>query len=101
MNWVNERDETGNPYDMLVRVRDPDNPTEVVELFIEVKSTMSDKKSFFEISSQEIKFAQEKREFYHLYRVFNAGDAARVRLTRLDNLAFKMDTSKVKLCLVV
>ena len=101
MQWVNEAEETGSPYDFLVKIRDPENPSEIIEVFIEVKATMSNRKSFFEISAQEVKFAQEKQEYYHLYRVFNAGDSTKVRLTRLENLAHKMDSQQVRLCLAV
>ncbi len=98
---MNDADESGAPFDFLVKIRDPDNPTDIIDIYIEVKATQSDKKSFFEISAQEVKFAQEKQEYYHLYRVFNAGDSSNVRLTRLENLAHKMDTHQVKLCLAV
>ena len=98
---MNEAEESGSPFDFLVKIRDPENQVEIVEVYIEVKATKSSKKSFFEISAQEVKFAQEKQEYYHLYRVFNAGDSSKVRLTRLENLAHKMDTQQVRLCLAV
>ncbi len=101
VDWVNEKEETGSPFDFLVKIRDPENQNEIVEVYIEVKATQTNKKSFFEISAQEVKFAQEKQEYYHLYRVFNAGDSTNVRLTRLENLAHKMDTQQVRLCLAV
>ena len=101
MKWVNEVEETGCPYDFLVKIRDPETPSEIIEIYIEVKATKSNNKSFFEISAQEVKFAQEKQEYYHLYRVFNAGDSSNVRLARLENLAYKMDSQQVRLCLAV
>jgi hypothetical protein len=98
--WMNEQVEQGEPYDFIIRVVNPDDSANTQDIYIEVKSTLSSKKAFFEISSQQFNFAQEVQEKFHLYRVFNAGKN-HVRLTKLENLAAKMDTKQVKLCMVV
>ena len=100
INWVNQAHESGLPYDFLVKLKDPQTG-ELTEMYIEVKATKSNQKALFEISSQEIKFAQEMKENFHLYRVFNAGDMNAVRLSRLENLAQKLYEQKVKLFLAV
>ncbi len=43
------------------------------EKFIEVKTTVGNKNTPFEISSNEIEFSEEKGENYYLYRVYNFG----------------------------
>ena len=50
---MNEAEESGSPFDFLVKIRDPENQAEIVEVYIEVKATKSSKKSFFEISAQK------------------------------------------------
>lgn len=42
-------------------------------LYIEVKSTKTNDKHSFEISMNEVLFAEEKGDNYAIYRVFNAG----------------------------
>ncbi|KAK3086464.1 hypothetical protein FSP39_018803 [Pinctada imbricata] len=91
-------DETGNPYDFEVIVEGEEG-TEVI--YIEVKSTLSDKKDLFEISAQQVDFARQVKERFHIYRVFNAGDMETVRLVRIDNLSLCMDKKQVKLCMLI
>ena len=88
------------PFDCEVHYYDSETQT-TRQVFVEVKATRSDKKAFFPISGAEVKCAYDKQENYHLYRVFNAGNAQTVRLTKLENLATKIDTKVVRLCLVI
>ena len=89
-----------NTYDFVIQISDG-NTGDVVDLFVEVKSTLSDQKAFFEISASEMKFAMEKKELFHVYRVFNAGKPELVRISRLENLSHKMYTQQVRLAMVV
>jgi hypothetical protein len=92
--WVNEIAESGLPYDIRIKGKD-------VEIFIEIKSTSASEKHVLEISSQEIKCAFEKREDYHLYRVYNAGNPHDCRVARLRNLASNLDTKAVSLFIFI
>ncbi|CAB3982059.1 Hypothetical predicted protein [Paramuricea clavata] len=92
--WVNEIAESGLPYDIRIKGKD-------VEIFIEIKSTSASEKHVLEISSQEIKCAFEKREDYHLYRVYNAGNQRDCRVARLRNLASNLDTKAVSLFIFI
>ena len=92
--WVNESAESGFPYDIVIRRDD-------VEIFIEVKSTSTSEKHVLEISSREIMCAYEKKENYHLYRVYNAGNAHDCRVARLCNLASNLDTKAVSLFILI
>ena len=100
MNGATSEQESGAPYDFMIRVSDP-QCEETVEEYIEVKSTRTDKKAFFEISSQQFQFAQDTKENFHLYRVFNAGDPTQARLTKLVNVSKLLDQKQVRLCMVV
>lgn len=95
--WLNSDEETGCPYDFEVYSTD-ENGAQMD--YIEVKSTASNDKDVFEISVQQIKFADEKKNF-HIYRVFNAGSSDRVRLIRITDLDMRLSTKQVKLCMFI
>ena len=78
ISWVNEREESGNPFDIKVEVGSD-------QIFIEVKSTSSDTEEMVAISLNELKFAQQERKNFYLYRVYNAGKSSH-RLAFLGNV---------------
>lgn len=96
--WCNETAETGLPYDITVHCCDEQKEWVV---YIEVKSTTSDTKEFFEISSKQVLFAQEKKENFHIYRIFSAGDPEKVQLLRIENLSLRLDQNQVRLCMLL
>ncbi|XP_062567288.1 uncharacterized protein LOC134229558 [Saccostrea cucullata] len=98
VKWCNKEKEQGTPYDFELSRRTEDG---VIKTFIEVKTTLTDDKDVFEISSQQIQFAQEQRENFHIYRVFNAGDLERVRLVRIDHLCLRLDQKQVRLWMMI
>lgn len=98
VKWCNREIEKGDPYDMEISRK---TDSGVVQTFIEVKTTLTDDKDVFEISSQQIQFAQEHRENFHIYRVFNAGDLERVRLVRINNISLRMDQKQVRLWMMI
>ena len=96
--WSNHQTETGAPYDFVVHFADDDG---IHEDYIEVKSTVSDDKEVFEISVQQIKFAEEKKGSYHIYRVFNAGNPEKVKLIRIYDLDLRLTQKQVRLCMLI
>lgn len=96
--WRNDEDEVGDPFDFEVMVKDENG---FHKDYIEVKSTKSNNKEVFQISVQQIKFADEKKNRFHIYRVFNAGDSERVRLIRLTDLDTRLSTKQVRLCMLI
>ena len=78
VTWVNEVQEQGLPFDVILE-RTP--PT-----YIEVKSTISRSKQLFQLSVQELQFAQKMGDLYTVYRVYGAGSDD-VSLASLRNLA--------------
>lgn len=96
--WTNQAEESGKPYDFEVICTPGD---EAYTLYIEVKATRSSKKEMFEISSNEVKFASEQGERYHIYRIFNAGTTEQVQLVRLTNVSHKMDNKEVRLLMLI
>ena len=92
VTWVNETDETGNPYDILVQIETG------TALYIEVKSTRSPGKELMEFSWNELQFASKEKQSYHLYRVYSAG-SANVSLKWMENLSSFLEVNPVCLLL--
>ena len=92
VTWVNEKIETGKPYDIEVKI-EPDSV-----LYIEVKSTKSARKEFMEFSWNELQFADKEKQNYHLYRVYSAG-SEKATLKWMENLSSVLDTHPVRLLL--
>ena len=100
VRWMNGEAESGAPYDFVVRTCDPQHREEV-DVFVEVKTTRSRSKAFFEISRQQYDFALQHRHNYHLYRVFNAGDERHVQIIKLVDVAKLLEEKHLRLCMVV
>ena len=96
--WSNDVEESGKPYDFEVVCATDE---EAYTIYIEVKATQSSQKEVFEISANEVKFASEHGERYHIYRIFSAGATEKVQLVRLTNVSHKMDNKEVRLLMVI
>lgn len=100
--WVNEMKESGKPFDFEIKLYDTDSTNKsLYTVYIEVKSTLFDKKEAFEISGPEVQFALEQKANFHIYRVYNAGNAETVRIVKIENLASQIDQKNVRLCLLI
>lgn len=97
IQWLNEAEETGQPYDMLIKHL----VSGMEDLFIEVKTTVAEEEREFEISSQQLRFAFEKGEHFHLYRVSGLATQSDFRLKCLPNLAQHMDKKAVKTFMIL
>ncbi|KAK7247091.1 hypothetical protein RIF29_41968 [Crotalaria pallida] len=76
VKWVNEVNETGLPYDIVIE-------KEAVREFIEVKATRSPRKDWFNISLREWQFAIEKGESFSVaFVAINGNNVARVTIFR-------------------
>lgn len=80
VQWRNKRVDMEEGYDIKVIMSDD-------EIFIEVKSTKTDSKDWFEMSRKQWEFAQEKGDNYHVYRVYNAGIKQQVQCGIIINPA--------------
>ena len=96
IKWINEKAETGYPYDMEVEV------SGMQTMYVEVKTTSTQDKAMIPTSWNELRFAQEKGKLYLLFRVYNAGKAAgEVQIKWLQNLFRHIETHPVKLFIVL
>ncbi|KAM3357025.1 protein NO VEIN-LIKE [Capsicum galapagoense] len=90
VKWVNETNETGLPYDLVVAGNE----------YIEVKATRSVTKDWFHISLREWQFALEKGELFSIaHVVLSPHNAAKVTLYR--NPARLCCLGKLQLALIV
>ena len=96
VQWVNEGHESFAPFD--IRIVFLLHNGQRKEIFVEVKTTVMEKKDLFPISGNELCFAQTMKENFSLYRVFNAGKS-NVKVSRLQNLAHYVNTNQVQLYL--
>ncbi|XP_057682155.1 uncharacterized protein wu:fj29h11 [Corythoichthys intestinalis] len=102
--WCNQSGESGQPYDFELTFGPAGDETsrampEVV--YVEVKSTKKKDRSFIVLSANELHFALARKECYHIFRVYNAGDAENVRLCRIQNLAQHLHSKKLEIFLFV
>ncbi|RLN47902.1 hypothetical protein BBJ28_00013535 [Nothophytophthora sp. Chile5] len=95
VEWVNEQEESGLPYDLTLS-----SAGKVVE-YVEVKSTRTMEKGVFEISMNELDQAAMHGSLYCIYRVFNAGNPALCRVIRLKNPIALVRQRKIQLALVM
>ncbi|KAF1323435.1 Phosphoserine aminotransferase, partial [Globisporangium splendens] len=95
VEWVNEHDESGRPYDITISLGGK------VTEYVEVKSTRTMEKAVFEISMNELDQAAIHGSSYCIYRVFNAGNDALCRVIRMKNPIALVRQKKVQLALVM
>lgn len=70
------------------------------EQFIQVKSSISTSKAFFEMSHQEVNAAQRLGDKYSLYRVCGVG-SMQPTLLRIVNPVQKWADGQIKVCVVL
>ncbi len=72
VHWLNAIDDVGEGYDIKVVENS-------VEEYIEVKSTTTDTKDWFDVSEKQWKSMKGEGNKFHIYRVYNAGtDKAKI-----------------------
>ncbi|XP_065862787.1 protein NO VEIN [Euphorbia lathyris] len=94
VRWVNEDNETGLPYDIVL-----EKGEESMEYF-EVKATKSARKDWFNITKREWQFAAEKQESFSIAHVIlSINNTARVTIFR--NPVKQCQTGKLQLVLMM
>ncbi|PFH36023.1 hypothetical protein BESB_056740 [Besnoitia besnoiti] len=99
--WVNEDEEKGTPYDILVTKYGAIGSSAPPEtLYVEVKATGTQTKSFFEVSHKEWQFAQQHGEKFHIYRVLDAGSET-PRILRIVNPYRQWRDNRIGICIAL
>jgi hypothetical protein len=96
VEWVNQGGESGGPFDLLLR--QVQGGRQVVH--VEVKSSSSLDKDWFELPPAELEMAREAGEGYHLYRVTGAGSSA-PRLLRVVDPVLMWQLGAIRVCMQV
>ncbi|KAM6951488.1 uncharacterized protein FYW47_015000 [Aplochiton taeniatus] len=104
VTWCNQHGESGQPYDFKLLFEpspagEGDQQMKVV--YVEVKSTVKKERAFIHLSANELDFALKEKEKYHIFRVYNTGNAQNVRLCRIRNLAQHLHAKDLELFLFV
>ena len=100
ITWLNEVEESAGFYDIRMD-SPPDGPGPRRAVFVEVKTTRFADKNAFEVSPWEWDFACRPGVDFRIYRVYAAGDRARVRVTVVKNPAKRVREHAVSLCLAI
>ena len=100
ITWLNEIEESAGFYDIRMD-SPPDGPGPRRAVFVEVKTTRFADKNAFEVSPWEWDFACRPGVDFRIYRVYAAGDHARVRVTVVKNPAKRVREHAVSLCLAI
>ncbi|CBZ51381.1 hypothetical protein NCLIV_044430 [Neospora caninum Liverpool] len=99
--WVNEDEESGTPYDILVTKYGQVGSSALPEsIYIEVKATSSQSKSFFEVSHKEWQFAQQHGDHFHIYRVLDA-EGEQPRILRIVNPYRQWRENRIGICIAL
>lgn len=93
VRWVNEYNETGLPYDIVI------GEEESSREYIEVKATKFERKNWFSISLREWQFAIEQGESFSIAHVSLLGNMARI--TIFKNPAKLCQLGKLQLAVVM
>ncbi|HDM9227406.1 TPA: DUF3578 domain-containing protein, partial [Listeria innocua] len=74
----------GHGYDIISYDINPDAPNEVIEIYIEVKTTNGNRDAPFYLSDNELNVARTKGKRYKIYRVYNYNTMPQLKI--IDNL---------------
>ncbi|EEP7635734.1 DUF3578 domain-containing protein, partial [Listeria monocytogenes] len=74
----------GHGYDIISYDINPDASNEVIEIYIEVKTTTGNRDAPFYLSDNELNVARIKGELYKIYRVYDYNTAPKLKI--IDNL---------------
>ncbi len=96
VEWMNEQSESGLPFDFKIVEGDRVD-------FIEVKSTIRANQESFPVSYNELMFAQDNQDNFHIYRLYNAGsdDPTRVELKIISQIPRLLNTHGLSLFIVI
>ncbi|HBM4112980.1 TPA: DUF3578 domain-containing protein, partial [Listeria innocua] len=74
----------GHGFDIISYDINPDAPNEVIEIYIEVKTTTGNRDAPFYLSDNELNVARIKGALYKIYRVYNYNTMPQLKI--IDNL---------------
>ncbi|XP_026194423.1 uncharacterized protein LOC34617835 [Cyclospora cayetanensis] len=99
--WLNEEQEGGQSYDILIQEFPPVGSTAAPRTtFVEVKSSSTADKRYFEISHREWNLAQQHGNSFHIYRVLDA-NSSNPQIFRIVNPYLQWKQKRIGLCIAI
>ncbi|KAL8275007.1 hypothetical protein Esti_001063 [Eimeria stiedai] len=99
--WLNEEQESGQSYDILIKEYPPVGTAAPPSMtFVEVKSSLTADKSYFEISHREWNLAQQHGDRFHIYRVLQA-NSNYPQIFRIVNPYMQWKKKCIGLCIAI
>ena len=95
IEWMNERKESGRPYDICIRTKN--NQME----FIEVKTTRIDDQHTFQISIAQMEYLLKNPLTYHIYRVYYSDDLQMSKITILSQVKHHLEKKQLAICMTI
>ena len=97
IEWVNEKQESGQPFDIQLMDKASNKPVE----FIEVKTTRSSNQNTFQISINEIECLLANQTNYHIYRVYSVDDEKSCAITVISGLKIRLQQKQLALSMTI
>lgn len=97
IEWVNEKQESGQPFDIRMVTKASNSPVE----FIEVKTTRSLNQNTFQISINEIECLLANPTNYHIYRVYSVDDDKSCKITVISGLKIRLQQKQLALSMTI
>lgn len=91
VRWVNEKIETGLPFDIVI------THAEGFTEYVEVKTTVSSRKDWFDISPREWQFALEKGDLFSIARVMLGSKKASIEMLKNPHKLYKQKSLRLGL----
>ena len=93
VTWINEKGESGKPYDIRMIFKSENNREE----YIEVKTTRSNKQNSFFVSIGEIEYLLKHPSNYSIYRVYYANILSLSTITVINNVKGNIQKKRLTL----
>ncbi len=94
IEWMNDKQESGLPYDIRIRRNNQ------IEL-IEVKTTRIHDQHTFQISIGEIECLFKNPMNYHIYRVYYSDDLDKTQIAILSQVKYHLEHKQLALCMTI
>jgi len=97
IDWINEKTESGGPYDIRMVVRSENDRVE----FIEVKTTRLYDQNTFPVSIGEVEYLLQHPSNYFIYRVYYADNKDLSTITVINKIKDNLQMKHLKLSMTV
>ncbi len=97
IQWVNQHQETGQPFDIQIVHKETGNQIDLIE----VKTTRIPKQNTFQISVGEVECLLANQNNYYIYRVYYANDEKSSTITILSQIKCHLQQKQLALSITI